>query len=280
MDAIRHPVRRRGATLRDTLTAVGVLAVLIVVSVLYLTRGGVEAAEAQSLANLRQIGESFASYSAFSEGRFPFAQEGDELPLGPATGAPTQRIGEGGAPVWALETLWFALAPVGDTWADGAEVARSPGSAPLAFPLDGRPAAWGAARSVSYRYSNSFVADPESWALAGAPPSEPLSDELQADLPDAPGGFRATLVAEVSYPSRKTLLYDADRAYLGADPGPEAGRPMVFVDNSAFAMRDGEAASPAPCLAPRASDAWGAAWAWPMARIYHDTPLGVLGRDF
>lgn len=279
MDATRHPVRRRGATLRDTLTAVAVLFVLIVVSVLYLTRGGVEAAEAQSLANLRQIGEGFASYSAFSEGRFPFAQEGDELPLGPATGAPSQRIGEGGAPVWALETLWFALVPVGETWNQGAEVARSPGSAPLSFPLDGRPAAWGTTQSVSYRSSNSFVADPEAWTVAGAAPTEPLRDEPQAGLPGA-GRFRATLVAEAAYPSRKTLLYDADRAYLGADPGPEAGRPMVFVDNSAFAMRDGEAATPAPCLAPRSSDAWGAAWAWPTARIYHDTPLGVLGRDF
>ncbi|MFG0274219.1 MAG: hypothetical protein ACF8QF_04095 [Phycisphaerales bacterium] len=280
MDATRPTVRRRGATLRDTLTGVGVLAVLLVVSVLYLTRGGVEAAEAKSLANLRQIGEGFASYTTFSDGRFPFIEAGEDLPLGPSAPAPTQRIGDGGAPVWARETLWFARVPVGDTWSEGAEVARSPGSAPLAFPLDGRPEAWGTSSSVSYRYSNSFVADPDSWPIAGAAPSEPLSADLEAALPGEPGVFRATRVAEVAFPSRKTLLYDADRAYLGADPGPESTRPVLFVDNSAFALRDGEAADPAPCLAPRSSDAWGSRWTWPTGRIHHDTPLGVRGRDY
>lgn len=266
----RRRATRRGLALRDALIGGAALIVLAIIGVVTLTGGGVRAAETQSLANLRQIGEGFASYSAFSAGRFPYAEAGESIRLGPQENAPTVTIGPGGAPVWTLETLWFALVPVGETWQAGAEIVRSPGGDALATPLDGRPGAWGTTASVSYHFSNSFVADPGAWP---APADDGAPDAADSDRTDL---FRATLVAEVATPSRKVVLLDADRFYLPDEPGPEAGRPVAFVDNSAFVRRDDAALAPVRCRAARGEGAW----RWPSMRVFHDTALGAKGREF
>lgn len=264
-------VCRRGAALRDALIGVAVALALALLVLLQLTRGRSEANEAMSLGNLRQIGEATASYAAFKNDRFPFAEAGDPIPLGPRASSPTTSVGEEGRPVWMLETLWFSLVPVGETWAEGAEVARSPGGEPLQWPLEGHPDAWGTASSVSYRYSNSFLAAPGAWPAPGAESEGVAEGEASGE-----GLIRATLVAEVAFPSRKTLYYDADRFYLTGNVTASTPRPVAFVDNSAFARRDEQASDPAPTLADRGEGRW----RWPSLRRHHDTPLGVRGMDF
>jgi len=258
---------RRGAGLRDAL--IGVVVALALLALLQLTRGRVEASEAMSLGNLRQIGEATASYAAFQNDRCPFAEAGEPLALGPGSSSPTTSVGDDGRPVWMLETLWFSLVPLGETWAEGAEAARSPGGEPLQWPLEGHPDAWGTASSVSYRYSNSFLADPAAWPAPGA--ASESEEERSGE-----GLIRATLVAEVAFPSRKTLYYDADRFYLTVEATASTARPMAFVDNSAFSRRDDQASDPAPTLADRGEGRW----RWPSLRRHHDTPLGVRGMDF
>jgi len=269
--SITHHACRRAATLRDTIIAVAVAVALALLGTLYLTRGTVQAGEAQSLSNLRQIGEAFASYAAFQEGRMPYAAPGDPLPLGPRSDSPETSVGEDGRPVWMLETMWFAIVPVGDTWAQGAEVARSPGADPMRFPLDPHPDAWGTPASVGYHYSNSFLADPRAW-----PGPEPAGKDAVEPAPEGAPLIRATFAGEVAFPSRKVLLYDAHRAYLAGDSTPETARPLLFVDNSAFGRLDADASRPVECLAARGEGRW----AWPTVRVHHDTGLGVLGREY
>jgi len=109
-------------------------------------------------------------------------------------------------------------------------------------------------RSPSYRYSNSFVGDPWVW-------SESWSNAEQAARP--------TRIQDVRYPFGKVIMYDLDRAYLTKSVTENDPRPLLFVDSSASLRRDTEATEPVQ------NQDWSA-----PPRPYHDTPKGVLGRDF
>ncbi|GIW73749.1 MAG: hypothetical protein KatS3mg103_0271 [Phycisphaerales bacterium] len=64
------------------------------------------------------------------------------------------------------------------------------------------------------------------------------------------------------------ILYDAERSYL-RDPGPNAPRPLLLADLSAHLRQDADATE--PVQNPMHPD---------RPRRYHDTPEGILGRDF
>lgn len=249
----------RGFTIVELLVVIGVIAILLGVTIPVLIGARAAASEAQSLANLRSIGQTMGSYAAAFDDHAPFGYGG-------TVKQPTGRdVGASWGAIWLADANWPVLvAPVAG-WEENYRVWISPGVdlrdgiADGIDPDDPNWTSWSFFHSVSYRYSNSFVADPKLWAGegAGVVPDESL--------------IRAVRRAEVRSPSSKVMFHDADRAYL-TEPGPDDPRPLGFADGSAALHLDTDAAEPVPN--PLRDDNR------PDRLRYHDTPDGVRGRDF
>ncbi len=225
------------------------------------------AGQVQSLANLRGIGQTFSIYTIV-HGDYPFYPERrgmdgpgvitEEIFLSPPDENPVINLVF--SPVFQLDQYWVGLRGMHNVapWREHYATWVSPGSdrepgAPWFEPRDDR----GFLRTAppSYRYSNSFVARPRVWSEVGS------VDEATDIGPTQP--------ADVAFPSSKVVMFDAERAYLGGRTGSALMRPVLFADGAASARRDADAADPVQ------NRLFGVA-----PRRYHDTPMGLDGRDF
>jgi len=240
---------RAAFTLIEVLVVMAVVAVVIALAVGAISKARTTAQAGASLANLRTLGQTFEMYTHES-GAYPWGLGGWGWPPG-----------RGGLPwaisfsVWHTESYWPVFFHDHAPWPENYRAWLSPGADPQRFEkvIAGGVVGFSVSQLSSYSYSNSFVADPSLW---------------RTPYRDGPVRIRATRPDQVAFPGSKVLLYDAERSYL-RDPGPNAPRPLLLADLSAHLRQDGDATGPVQNPLHQRSP-----------RRYHDTPEGILGRDF
>lgn len=260
-------MNRRAFSLVELLVVMGLIGVLVSLVLPGLAGARVSARQTQGLSNQRQVAISFTQYA--DEARaYPFTQKGAGIPGAPIPPNPDVIMVR-----WWPDTsivassdhfnqswMWPGLVSRFAPWPENYRVWLSPG---LRKELSDLEAGAGdfddIQNTISLRYSNAFVARPELFR-ADAPANEAL--------------LRATGPHEVAFPANKVLLWDAHLAFLNKAPPVERGHfraptPMAFADQHA-ALHD-----PTTAAAPAEN---------PL-KLYesmtlHDTPDGILGRDF
>ncbi len=241
----------RGVSLVEVLVVIGVIALLVGITLPALAAVRSRAGQAKSLANLHGLGVTMQVYHD-RYGAYPFMAAGQPLRFVPEEQTPALMVGI--APEWDIERYWPCLmhgvAPWREyyaTWiSPGLE--REPGRAWLA--RGSAADASSTAIDPSYRYSNAFIATPETWMSAGE------------------ARFAAQRSDGVAHPSGKTLMFDADMAYLGRTVRASDPRPVLFVDGAAVGLADRDVRPGAQNrLRPDS------------VKRHHDTAEGVRGRD-
>jgi len=249
----RRPGRASAAgfTLLETLVVIVITGMLLSIAVVSMRFVLQKTREVKSLSNLRQLGGTLTMYASAHDGRFPFLEPGEVVHAAPP-GSPGDYLASF-SPVWWLDKMWPTLMHDVAPWPEHFETwlspdhDREPPYWPIAVGLSSTP--------VSYQYSNSFLGKPRIWSG---------NDDVDEN------DIGPTLVSSVMHPSHKVIMYDAERPYLRGDVGPSAPRPVLFVDGSAASRFDPDATSPVQNpLYPSHG-----------ARLYHDTPHGVEGRDY
>jgi len=253
MNVITRSVKGdRGVTLIELLVSIAIIAVLLSIGVVAIGKVRESAAATKSVANLRQIGFTLGAYASAHRDEFPFLREGEGMYDRPPEATGANAIGF--SPVWVLDRMWPALMHDVAPWPEHFETWLAPRHArePPYWPI---PVGF-VSRIVSYDYSNAFLGNPRIW---------------NADADASERDISATKRTEVTHPSAKVVMFDAERPYLGERGRASAPRPVLMVDGSASLRRDADAAAPVrnPLnelhMAPRR---------------YHDTPNGIDGRDF
>ncbi len=252
--------RSHGFTIVELLVTIGVIGVLVAISAPALFRVRTSAGMIQSLANLHDLSLSFALYASANQQRYPFPPRFDNSQTtrpeyGPIAWNPAGSLTDPHSavltfsPIWSMAQNWPGVMHSVATWPEHYRQWLSPGRLDSA---DSEQSVYNV--RVSYHYSNSFVASPRVWS--GTP------GVSHADV----GPIRQS---DPAFPSQKVLFFDADRSYLRQAPTPADPRPLLFADGAAIARLDTDAApgSPNPLNANSQSR-------------YHNTPDGVLGRDF
>lgn len=248
----------RGVTLIEVLIVIAIIGVLIGITVPALRGGRSAGGAVVSMANLRGIGVSLTFYAGANSDRYPFIRGGEPVTVAPPqAGQPLLQCGF--SPHWHLEGMWPVLMHDAAPWPEHFESWLSPGLNrqrlwPMGCGL--APDSSGDGGWVSYRYSNSFIAAPRVWSGQG--------DATEEDI-------RPVRTSEVDHPSSKVVMYDHDMAYHPEELTIGTPRPLLFADGSASQRPDTEAASPVENQLNATQLG---------ARIYHDTPWGVRGRDF
>lgn len=228
------------------MVVVGVIAVLLAITLPALHSARIRSHEAIALSNMRGIGVTIEAYATAQRGRYPFHAPFEPYPVDPS-GISIQT-----SDPWGMRYLWsYVVQPV----APWSESYRSWLNVGVAIEDPVRP--WNNT-TVSYYYSCSFIARPETWSEQSAPPSE------VAEMLLAP-----TFTHEVRAPAAKAMMYDADRAYLARDPTPDDRRAVLTADGAASLRQDSE-------LRPPVQNRYNGI----TPRLYHDTRNGVRGRDF
>ncbi len=244
-------------TLLEVLVGIAIIAVLLGITLPALRGARTEAGALASLANCKNIGLSVSIYAQQNQGRYPTV-EADETGSYSIFDRPphephARRVGF--SPIWWFSDMWPAVMHDAAPWDENFESWLSPGHGreppywPIAVGFFGDRL-----KVVSYRYSNSFLARPSLWS--GSSPAD-------ASL------IGPTTLADVTNPSLKVLMWDAERAYLRRGPRISTPRPLLFADGSAAARRDTDAAAPVRNPLNHTGP-----------NIYHDTPDGVRGVDF
>ncbi len=249
-----HP--RLAFTLIELLVTIGVIAVLVAISLPALRGARASAGSAAMLSNLRGIGVSFEAYTQAYDGTYPFHNREDWYQMSPPD--------EGGGAIlrtedpWAMQVYWPSVFHKVAPWREHYRTWLNPGrEANEETPWLG-DFTQGVSGLVSYAYSCSFMARPEAWASGAAASGD---DEIEAFL-------KPVRTHEVGHPSQKALCFDMDRAYLRRSPTVNDPRGVLMADGSVSARLDANATPP---VQNRVYDR-------PPER-YHDTPLGVRGRD-
>lgn len=241
--------RKRAFTVFELLVVVAVVAVLLAIAVATVGRSRRRAAEIKSLANLRVICQTFELYTG-KYSTYPWGRGGWGCP--PTLAEPPWGVS---FEIWSLDGYWPVLFHEDAPWPSNYPAWLSPGAdARRITDVWERPGGVGFSSSLisSYKYSNSFVAEPSTWAISSSPVARP-------------GSIRPD---QVLFPSSKALLYDVERAYLRR-PKLLDPRPIGFADGSALLRLDKEASMPV-----QNPDTPG------VRELYRDTPDGVRGRDF
>lgn len=233
--------RLHGFSLVELLVALSVIALLVALLVVVLPGVLRSGSEVKSLANLRTIGQTFATYSYENDGEHIFYVVGEEVP--PAHGGQEAFTF---SPVWNLDRRWPFFVRQVAPWRQNYEAWASPGADPERFWTGGWPV-------VSYHYSNSYIADPRLW-------------NLKHDA--SPTDIRATRAANVTHPSAKVIAYDAERAYLRQETTSSV-YPALFSDGSSSLRSSDDASQPVPNRLNHNSQ-----------RRFHDTTDGIDGRDY
>ena len=236
-----RPFHPRAFTLTEVLVTIGVIGILIAVVVPALRGARGQAGATVSLSNLRGIGITVEKYTTQYRGAYPWHDPQKDY------------IGEDGGTMWTSDpwafrywwaTVMHAVAPWPEhywSWLnDGVEI-------------EDRDRPW-SGTNPSYEYACAFFARPEVWSADPSPAPRSL--------------FAPVFAHEVRSPSAKCLMFDVDRAYLKEPPTTETPRGVLMVDGSTALRRDGDALPPTPNRIDRLP-----------ARIYHDTPDGIRGRD-
>jgi len=249
----RPAIAARGFTLVEILVTLSVIAVLIAILIPTLSGARLAVGQTKSLANLRSLGVTIEHYASAKRSQYPYYEAGATMHLVTPELDTTQ--GAAMSPHWHIDKMWPVLmhdiAPWDEhllTWySPGREHAGPPNTIPLIVGFGAGP--------VSYHYSNSFIASPRVWNGRG--------DATEDDI-------GPVNVAAVAHTSAKVVMFDYDRAYIRRSITASDPRPLLFADGSAAARLDTDAADPVPNVlnAPE------------YPRRYHDTPDGVLGRDF
>lgn len=264
-----HP--RRAFTLIELLVSIGIISLLV--SILLPTLGGarVSAARVSAQANARTTAQSFDAY-AEKHGVYPFTdatRPAPNMPSGmPGGGAPAgivlvpwhprgTIIGISGH--WAHSFMWPGLVADVAPWQDNYPTWLSPGR-DTALPEEMPDMEHGGPSSVvSYRYSNSFIARPNLWQ-PGAP--------IEAGL------LNPTRPSDVAFPSSKVALWDAELAYIRKTPEVVGGH-FDAPTAMAFADQHADVKNPKDATQGFANPLDGGS-----TQTLHNTPGGVLGRDF
>lgn len=240
--------RREGFTLVELLVVIGVIAVLMALTLPALRSVRLRADEAVALSNLRGIGVTIEVYANTQRNAYPFNVPGAWFPDDPEVNGGSISTSD----PWAISYLWPSLLPIVApwrehyaSWLDVGVVVEDP-----ARPWNGT--------TVSYRYSNSFIARPEMW-----------SDQPAAPAEQGGGLFAPTFTHEVRAPALKALMYDSDRAYLRREATRDDRRGVLTADGAAALRLDSGALKP---VHNRYDDT--------PPRPFHDTRDGVRGRDF
>lgn len=260
---------RDGFTLIELLVVIAIVALLIGILLPALGKARQSGREVLALSNARTLTASFQQYHETYRA-YPFIRAGvkpagfgGEVPPGiffvkwypEGTIIGTNRV-------WSMSHLWPALVSEVAPWEEHFKTWVSPGRATV-LPESPRPGlAPGEAPDVSFRYSNSFLAQGSLWRAGG----------FQGVADDAL--IRATSTSDVTFPSSKVLVWDADVAYIPKQPEREgihlkAKAAMGFVDGHADAKDPTQAAAGVPNPLQEGN-----------AEKLHNTPDGVQGRDY
>ena len=258
------PRTRRGFTIIEVLVTIGVIGVLIAIVVLALGSAKAHAGQVMSLSHARGVAMSMQAY-AETFGQWPFAKAGESTPGASSTFpselmvVPTWPPGSiaGTSDHWSLARLWPGLVARVAPWEENIDTWMSPGLRPVSlYTSPGHPFV---SFNISYIYSNSFVGSPRLWSESSG------ADESL---------IAATTPSMVEFPSNKVLVWDGDLAYLPRAPAVVDGffnhvTPMAFVDQHAEALLPQRATPGVANPLNHGSD-----------RRLHNTPAGVLGRDY
>lgn len=268
----------RGFTLIELMVTIGIIALLIAISLPALRGANISAKRTKAMANLRSTVQQFDA-SANDKGHYPFRAPG-ELPFGmedegrlPPDALIAQWWPEGmiiaTSNHFAHEELWpSVLVPDVSDWPTYYETWISPGM-PTELPelddvMGGPHEEFDAGKLISIRYSNSFVARPQTWNAA------------ERGTIDRLGSLRPVSPHEVTFTSSKVMLWDGHLAFLGADTPEQrdghfdADTPMAFADGHADMKNPLEANEPAD---NPLNDEW-------AEKTLSDTKDGVHGRDY
>jgi len=241
---------RGGFTLIEVLVSIAIISVLIAILIPVLGSTRLRAYELKSVSHLRQLGVTTTLYTNAYDSYY-FGHGGMLRPNNDS------KPGGISFPVWLLDRNWPVLIHRIAPWDTNFQLFISPRT-------DAKP--WFDLMNgsdiytplpTSYVYSNSFVAIPGNWNG---------SSGYQIDN----NATRSMRPWQVLYSSGKVLMYDGDLTYLGREKLPTDGRPLLFADGSARVEIDSNATTPVqnrlrPLFNPI---------------IYHDTPMGIKGRDF
>lgn len=219
----------------------------------------------KSLSNLRGIGVSVSLYASENSGKFPFPEQRPDgngtllywFWLTPPEEVNSLQIGD--SLVWDMEGAWPAVMHSVAPWREHFETWLSPGHdfEPPYWPINAGFTVF-QNYSVAGLYSNSFLGNPSLWSGSAQATESAIGPQA---------------VSGVAHPSAKVLMWDVWRSYLNGRPTPSTLRPILFVDGSASARRGTDETEPVgnPLTEPLYPNA---------PRLYHDTPNGILGRDF
>ena len=239
---------RAGFTIIELMMVIGIIAILIGILLPSLARVRGSAVRTVGLSNIRQLHLAVQMYVNDSSGIYPSTQDGRSYPTTGLPGGPLV-----GFPYWQIHETWTGVIIDQLPYAENVEILISPNS----LRLEDDFAPW----PSSYKYATAFAGQPRLWS------GRDLIDPLALRV--------AAREHQVVFPSAKTLLWDAEMAWLFERTTNSLGDAL---DLTTMAMADGSASLRAPADAELPTpNAIGHAFS--DRRLYNTTD-GVRGRDY